>query len=140
MTVEQLLATARARLDRLAPQQALAEQRAGAVVVDIRPAWQRADDGEIAGSLVIERNHLEWRLDPTSGARLPEASHDFRVVVVCQAGYTSSLAAAALLDLGIHRATDLACGVDAWRQAGLPLRTGPTPLRADPVRGRVPAQ
>jgi rhodanese-related sulfurtransferase len=91
------------------------------VLVDIRPAWQRQADGEIPGSWVIERNHLEWRLDPASDARLPWVSgYDHRVIVFCQEGYTSSLAAAALLDLGLSRSTDLVGGYRAWAEAGLP--------------------
>ena len=75
------------------------------------------------GAVLIERNHLEWRLDPTSAARIPEAvDHDIEVIVVCSEGYSSSLAAASLQDLGLHRATDLAGGFQAWRAAGLPVR------------------
>ena len=88
---------------------------------------QRLVEGEVPGSLVLERNVLEWRLDPTSGASIPQADHDLRVVVLCQEGYTSSLAAAALLDLGVHRATDVAGGLAAWRAAGLPVVRGWTP-------------
>ena len=93
----------------------------GALLVDIRPEWQRRAEGGIPDALVIERNHLEWRLDPTSGARIEEATdHDVAVVVVCSEGYTSSLAAASLQDLGLHRATDLVGGFHAWWAAGLP--------------------
>jgi rhodanese-related sulfurtransferase len=93
----------------------------GAILVDIRPAAQRAEFGEIPGALRIERNVLEWRLDPRSDARLSFADrYDLAVIVTCQEGYTSSLAAAALQDLGLHRATDLAGGFAAWRAAGLP--------------------
>jgi rhodanese-related sulfurtransferase len=120
-SVGELLAAARARLARLTPEQALAESRAGAVLIDIRPAALRAADGEVPGSVVIERNHLEWRLDPGSDARLPWASgYDVRPIVMCQEGYTSSLAAAALQDLGLVLATDVAGGYAAWRAAGLP--------------------
>jgi len=122
-TIDEILAEARARLRRLDPQAALAAQRAGAVLVDIRPAAQRAVTGIIPGAVVVERNHLEWRFDPASDARLPFAAYDLRVIVVCQEGYTSSLAAAALLDLGLSRATDLARGVKAWQAAGLPTVT-----------------
>ena len=118
--IDQVLADARARLDRLRPAEALAAQRAGAVLVDIRPAAQRLASGQIPGALVIERNVLEWRFDPHSDARLDIAHYDLQVVVVCQEGYTSSLAAAALQDLGLHRATDLAGGIAAWLAAGLP--------------------
>jgi rhodanese-related sulfurtransferase len=120
-SVDDLLAAARARLDRVTPEQAQAELEAGAVLIDIRPAGQRAADGEVPGSVVIERNHLEWRLDPESDARLPLATgYDLRPIVFCQEGYTSSLAAAALQDLGLARATDLDGGFRAWREAGLP--------------------
>jgi rhodanese-related sulfurtransferase len=88
----------------------------GAVVVDIRPAAQRAAEGELPGALVVERNVLEWRFDPASDAALPIASYDLQVVVLCQEGYTSSLAAAALQDLGVHRATDVIGGYAAWRE------------------------
>jgi rhodanese-related sulfurtransferase len=121
-TIGQVLAAARARLDRVTPERASRETAAGAVLVDIRPQAQRADEGEIPGAVIIERNVLEWRLDPASGAQLPLASHDLRVIVVCSEGYTSSLAAASLLDLGISRATDLDGGFRAWQAAGLPVR------------------
>jgi rhodanese-related sulfurtransferase len=120
-TIDQLLAEARARLDRLSPLQASRAAREGAVLVDIRPAAQRAAEGEIPGTLIVERNVLEWRFDPASDARLPQAGYDLQVVVVCSEGYTSSLAAAALQDLGISRATDLDGGFRAWQAAGLPV-------------------
>ena len=120
-TIDQVLAGARARLSRLTPRQALRAVRAGAVLVDIRPAAQRAAEGEIPGALIVERNVLEWRFDPASEARLPQASYDLQVVIVCSAGYTSSLAAAALQDLGVRRATDLDGGFLAWQAAGLPV-------------------
>jgi rhodanese-related sulfurtransferase len=120
-TVEEMLTAARERLVRLTPDQAFAELAADGVLIDIRPAAQRADEGEVPGSAVIERNHLEWRLDPTSEARLPWVSgYDHRVIVICQEGYTSSLAAAALQDLGLHRATDVIGGYWAWTAQGLP--------------------
>ena len=112
------------------------------MLVDIRPAAQRAAEGEIPGALIVERNVLEWRFDPASGARLPQASYDLEVIVVCSEGYTSSLAAAALQDLGVRRATDLDGGFRAWQAAGLPVvsadqrsgghsrRAGPAPARA----------
>ncbi len=120
-SVHEILAAARSRLTRVTPDQAFAEARAGAVLIDIRPAAQRAADGEVPGSVVIERNHLEWRLDPESDARLPwVAGYDLRPIVICTEGYTSSLAAAALQDLGLAGATDVAGGFLAWRAAGLP--------------------
>ena len=121
--IDQVLADARARLRRLDPHEAAAEMRAGALLVDIRPQAQRAAEGEVPGALIIERNVLEWRLDPASDARLPEAgSYDLRVIVLCSAGYTSSLAAASLQDLGLSAATDLAGGFQAWARAGLPVQ------------------
>ncbi|MCW2632953.1 MAG: Rhodanese domain protein [Pseudonocardia sp.] len=122
MTIDEMLAAARARLHRLEPPQAAAAAAEGALLVDTRPAAQRAQYGEIPGALLIERNHLEWRLDPTSDARIPEAtSHDLPIVVICQAGYSSSLAAASLQDIGLQRATDLVGGFEAWAAAGLPV-------------------
>jgi rhodanese-related sulfurtransferase len=119
--IADLLAEARTRLNRLDPHETRAAVAAGAVLIDIRPAAQRAQQGEIPGALIIERNVLEWRLDPRSDARLPFADrYDLNVIITCQEGYTSSLAAAALQDLGLHRATDLAGGFAAWRAAGLP--------------------
>jgi rhodanese-related sulfurtransferase len=120
-TIDEVLAAARSRLVRLGPAEARAAAADGAVLVDIRPAAQRAAEGEIPGAMIIERNVLEWRLDPASDARLPVASYDLQVIVVCSEGYTSSLAAAALQELGLHRATDLAGGFCAWQAAGLPV-------------------
>jgi rhodanese-related sulfurtransferase len=120
-SIDEILAAARARLSRVTPAEAFAELGAGAVLIDIRPAAQRAAAGEIPGSVVIERNHLEWRLDPESSARLPWATgYDLRPIVICAEGYTSSLAAAALQDLGLARATDVTGGYHAWQAAGLP--------------------
>jgi rhodanese-related sulfurtransferase len=119
-TIEQVLAAARARLSRVSPRQAHEEAAGGALLVDIRPHAQRAAEGEIPGAMVVERNVLEWRFDPTSGAHLPVASYDLRIIVVCSEGYTSSLAAAALQDLGISRATDMEGGFRAWELDGLP--------------------
>ncbi len=122
--IEEILADARARLRRVTPGEAFREQAEGAVLIDIRPASQRAGEGEIPGSAIVERNHLEWRLDPGCDARLPWVTgYDHRVIVVCQEGYTSSLAAAALHDLGLGRATDLIGGFRAWSAAGLPTAT-----------------
>ncbi|HTW00832.1 MAG TPA: rhodanese-like domain-containing protein [Streptosporangiaceae bacterium] len=123
-TIDQVLAEARERLDRAAPREAARAAAAGALLVDIRPAAQRAAEGEIPGALIVERNVLEWRFDPASSARLPQAGYDLQVIVVCSEGYTSSLAAAALQDLGVSRATDLDGGFVAWRDAGLPVLPG----------------
>ena len=116
VTVDELLARARAKLRRVAPAEAAAAvDERGALLVDTRPEWQRRQEGEIPGALLIERNHLEWRLDPASEARVPEAvDHDVEVIVVCSEGYASSLAAASLQELGLHRATDLVGGYRAW--------------------------
>lgn len=119
--IDDLLAAARSRLRRLGPQETFVAVERGAVLIDIRPAAQRAEFGEIPGALVIERNVLEWRLDPRSDARLSFATrYDLEVIITCQEGYTSSLAAASLQDLGLSRATDLAGGFAAWQAAGLP--------------------
>jgi rhodanese-related sulfurtransferase len=121
--ISEVLEQARNRLDRLGPAEAWAAIRDGALLVDIRPQAQRAAEGEVPGALIIERNVLEWRLDPASDARLPEAgSYDLRVIVMCSAGYTSSLAAASLQDLGLSAATDLDGGFQAWARAGLPVQ------------------
>jgi rhodanese-related sulfurtransferase len=123
-TVDEVLAEARSRLKRLDPLEAAAAAADGAVLVDTRPASLRAADGEIPGALLVERNVLEWRLDPASPARLPVASYGLQVIVVCDEGYASSLAAVSLQDLGLRGATDLAGGFQAWRQAGLPVTSG----------------
>jgi rhodanese-related sulfurtransferase len=121
-TVDELLATARARLDRVSPDEAAKLVADGALLVDTRPQWQRDDEGTIPDALVIERNHLEWRLDPTSDARIPQATdHDVAWIIVCSEGYSSSLAAASLQDLGLCNATDLDGGFRAWKAAGLPV-------------------
>jgi rhodanese-related sulfurtransferase len=122
--VDDQLADARSRLVRISARAAYQELLYGrAVLVDIRPDAQRALEGEVAahlGPLVVERNVLEWRFDPRHDARLDVAGFDTRVIVLCQEGYTSSLAADALLRLGIRRTTDVVGGFRAWREAGLP--------------------
>jgi len=126
-SVDELPRSARSRLDRLTPRQAAREQAEGALLVDIRSEMLRRTQGEIPGSLVLERNVLEWRLDPCSGSRIEEAvDHALRVVVFCPQGYMSGLAAASLKGLGLSRATDLAGGYEAWREAGLPVVQGAT--------------
>jgi rhodanese-related sulfurtransferase len=121
-TVDELLEAARTRLDRVDAVRAASLVAEGARLVDTRPQWQRAEEGALPGALVVERNHLEWRLDPTSDARIPEATdHDVRWIVFCSEGYSSSLAAASLQDLGLRNATDLAGGFQAWKAAGLPV-------------------
>jgi rhodanese-related sulfurtransferase len=132
-SVDELLEAARADIVRLEPEQAAEAVRAGARLVDIRPEWQRRADGEIPGAVVVERNHLEWRLHPASDARIPLADTTERWVVYCTEGYTSSLATAALVSLGVD-ASDLIGGIHAWRAAGLPTVPGPTPIE-QVVRG-----
>ncbi len=125
-TVDEMLDDARSRLTRVGPREAARLMDEGAKLVDIRPAWQRAGTGEIPGSIVIERNHLEWRLHPSSSARLPQARPGQQWIIVCTEGYTSSLAADSLNALGIV-ATDIVGGFEAWRRAGLPTVQGWTP-------------
>ena len=149
-SVDELLRRARARLVRLTPWEAACELRDGrALLVDIRSEMLRRTQGEIPGSLVLERNVLEWRLDPLSDSRIEEAAdHTLRAVVVCPQGYMSSLAAATLHDLGLYRATDIIGGFEAWAGAGLPVVPGPTmpgsyaaaspvAISLDPVRQRM---
>lgn len=122
-TVDDLLFAARARLDRVAPAAAPAAVDEGALLVDIRSEAQRERDGLLPGALTIPRNVLEWRADPACEHRHPVLSADLerRVVLVCDEGFQSSLAAATLQDLGFKRATDLEGGFQAWRAAGLPV-------------------
>jgi len=121
-SLDALLAAARNGLERLTPGEAANEAARGARLVDTRPEFQRRRDGELPDAIVIERNHLEWRLHPESDARIPEAvDFDVRWIIVCDEGYSSSLAAASLRAMGLHRATDVVGGFQAWREAGLPL-------------------
>ena len=128
-SIDQILEAARQRLERVSPLQARDAMRDGAILVDIRPQAQRRAEGIVPGSLHVERNVLEWRFDPRSEARLPEAvGYDLRLIVMCSQGYASSLAAASLQDLGLRHATDLTGGFSAWERAGLPLlEDGPGP-------------
>lgn len=123
--IDALLADARSRLTRVSPVQAWREARDGtARLVDIRPAAQRQVEGEVASALdpwVIERNVLEWRLDPRQEASVPGVTLGDRVIVICQEGYTSSLAADSLRSIGIEQATDVVGGFAAWRELGLPV-------------------
>lgn len=117
--IDAVLDAARARLHRMEARHVPAAVRCGAVLVDIRPQAQRDREGDVPAALVIERNVLEWRCDPTSDARLPQAvDDDVAWVVLCSEGYTSSLAAAALQELGLHRATDVVGGYWALRESG----------------------
>ncbi|MFD3746734.1 rhodanese-like domain-containing protein [Nocardia sp. NPDC058633] len=119
-TIDQMLENARARLRRVYVYDVAAALERGAILVDIRPAAQRVREGSLPGALVIERNVLEWRLDPTSSARLSLAvDHDVEWIIFCSEGYTSSLAAAALQELGLHRASDVIGGYQALKSAGL---------------------
>ncbi|MEU0334679.1 rhodanese-like domain-containing protein [Streptomyces sp. NPDC006193] len=122
--IDELLEHVRSGYRRIQPREAHEAAQAGeALLVDIRYAALRERDGLIPGAVVVERNELEWRLDPQGSHRLPEATgHDLRVVVVCNEGYASSLAVASLHQLGLHRATDLVGGFQAWRAEGLPVR------------------
>lgn len=123
--IDRVLEAARRRYRRLAADQVPEAVRRGAVLVDIRPQAQRAREGEVPGALVIERNVLEWRCDPTSDARLPQAvDDDVEWVILCSEGYTSSLAAASLLDLGLHRATDVVGGYRALAAGGVLAELG----------------
>ncbi|MDF0375329.1 rhodanese-like domain-containing protein [[Kitasatospora] papulosa] len=120
--IDELLEQVRAAYERVDPEEAATAAAEGALLVDIRYAALREKDGLIPGALVVERNELEWRLDPQGSHRAPQAtSHDLRVVVICNEGYASSLAVASLHQLGLHRATDLTGGFQAWRAAGLPV-------------------
>ena len=120
--IDQLLEQARSRIQRFTARETLARVQAGALLVDIRPVAQRAAHGLVPGALCIERNVLEWRLDPSCDHRIPEASNPERpVIVLCQQGYASSLAADSLRALGYAQAGDLIEGFDGWRAAGLPI-------------------
>jgi rhodanese-related sulfurtransferase len=129
MTIDDLLREARTSLRRVEPREAAAAMGSGALLIDTRPEFQRRADGDIPGAVVIERVHLEWRLDPTSDARIPEATdHDAVVIVICDEGYSSSLAAASLRLLGLRHATDVVGGFRAWVAAGLPVVRPHTPI------------
>jgi len=121
-TIDEVLENARRRLKRVTPKEAAAEHASGALLVDTRTLEQRSRDGEIPGALVIDRTVFEWRLDPSSASRIPQATdHRVRVIVICAQGFSSSLAAAALQDLGLVNATDVIGGFEAWRASGLPV-------------------
>jgi rhodanese-related sulfurtransferase len=121
-TIDELLAEARSRLTRLDPVEADAAVRDGALLIDIRAESQRAADGVVPGALFIARNVLEWRCDPSSEHRDPRIDgRERQLIIMCNEGYQSSLAAAMLHELGLTRTTDLAGGFQAWRAAGLPV-------------------
>src|SRR5713226_9358406 len=124
-SIDEVLERARQRLLRVTPEQAAAELAQGALLVDTRTESQRAVQGEIPGAIVIDRTVLEWRLDPTSPSRIAEVKdHQRRVIVVCAEGYSSSLAAASLQDIGLVNATDVIGGFQGWKSAGLPVKAG----------------
>jgi rhodanese-related sulfurtransferase len=125
--VDALLEKARAGLDRVTPGRARELQEAGALLVDVRPLANRRAEGEIPGAVIVERIHLEWRLAPDSEWRLPSVTPDSTVVIVCNEGYSSSLAAADLQRLGLPHATDLAGGFPAWAAAVLLVQPGGSP-------------
>jgi rhodanese-related sulfurtransferase len=104
------------------PRDVPARLAAGALLVDTRPLEQRERDGEVPGAVVVDRNVLEWRLDPASPWRLPQVTgHDLEVIVLCNQGYSSSLVADTLRTLGLHRAVDVIGGFEAWAAQGLPV-------------------
>jgi rhodanese-related sulfurtransferase len=122
-TIDDVLERARSRLNRLEPEAAAAELERGALLVDTRTETQRSTHGEIPGALVIDRTVFEWRLDPTSPDRIAQVTDErVRVIVICAEGYSSSLAAASLQDLGLLNATDVVGGFEAWNAAGLPVK------------------
>jgi rhodanese-related sulfurtransferase len=117
-------------MQRLDPHETRAAVTAGALLIDTRTDRQRAVQGNLPGAIVIDRTVLEWRLDPASCSRIPEAAgYDLDIVVVCRQGYSSSLAAASLRTIGLRRATDMVGGVDAWLAAGLPTTDQPADVR-----------
>ena len=138
--IDVVLAAARARLHRLPADEVPRALARGAVLVDIRPAAQRGREGEVPGALIIERNVLEWRCDPTSEARIPQAvDDDVEWLILCSEGYTSSLAAAALQDLGLHRATDVIGGYHALVGVSRSRRRAPSVVAARSSPASTPA-
>lgn len=131
-TIDELLAQVRSRIGRVTPQEAAARLAAGALLVDTRPWEQRSRDGDVPGAVLVDRNVLEWRLDPASPDRIPQVTgYDLEVVVLCNQGYSSSLVADTLRTLGLHRAVDVVGGFEAWVEAGLPVvAVGPRDLAA----------
>jgi rhodanese-related sulfurtransferase len=123
-TIDELLERARRRLNRVDARRAAEELAQGALLIDTRTETQRAKHGDIPGALVIDRTVLEWRLDPASPSRIPQATdHGIRAIVICNEGFSSSLAAASLQDIGLVNATDVIGGFQAWKAAGLPVKT-----------------
>ena len=121
-TIDDLLATVRGRIERVQPGEVMALVAAGALLVDTRPVEQRERDGEVPRAVVVDRNVLEWRLDPASPWRIPEVTgYDLEVIVLCNQGYSSSLVADTLRALGVRRAVDVIGGFEAWAALGLPV-------------------
>jgi rhodanese-related sulfurtransferase len=121
-SIDELLAEVRGRIDRISPERAAARLAAGALLVDTRPWEQRSRDGEVPGAVLVDRNVLEWRLDPASPYRIPEMTgYDVEVIVLCNQGYSSSLVADTLRTLGLRRAVDVIGGFEAWVALGLPV-------------------
>jgi rhodanese-related sulfurtransferase len=121
-TIDELLVSVRARIDRVHPREVPARLAAGALLVDTRPWEQRCRDGAVPGAVVVDRNVLEWRLDPASPDRIPQVTgYDLEVVVLCNEGYSSSLVADTLRTLGLTRTVDVIGGFVAWAAAGLPV-------------------
>jgi rhodanese-related sulfurtransferase len=121
-TIDELLAAVRGRIARVQPGEVMARIAAGALLVDTRPVEQRERDGEVPGAVVVDRNVLEWRLDPASPWRIPEVTgYDLEVIVLCNQGYSSSLVADTLRALGLRRAVDVIGGFQAWAALGLPV-------------------
>ena len=121
-TIDELLASVRARIDRVHPREVPARVAAGALLVDTRPWEQRLRDGAVPGAVVVDRNVLEWRLDPAGPDRIPQVTgYDLEVVVLCNEGYSSSLVADTLRTLGLTRSVDVIGGFVAWAAAGLPV-------------------
>jgi rhodanese-related sulfurtransferase len=121
-SIDVLLAQVRSRIGRVQPGEVAARVAAGALLVDTRPVEQRARDGEVPGAVVVDRNVLEWRLDPASPDRIPQVTgYDLDVIVLCNQGYSSSLVADTLRTLGLHRAVDVIGGFEAWAAQGLPV-------------------
>ena len=116
--IDEVLSEARARLERVQPEDMESERASGALIVDTRPIEQRARDGALPGALVIDRNVLEWRLDPASADRIAETGYERRIILVCNEGYSSSLAAVMLQRLGLARATDLIDGFQGLVRIG----------------------
>lgn len=130
MGIDELLEQSRRGTARVTAHELGQAAARGALIVDTRTERQRREQGEFPGAIVVDRTVLEWRLDPKSDEHIPEATdYDVEIVVLCRQGYSSSIAAATLRALGLHRATDLAGGVEAWLEAGFPMATGPADVR-----------